>query len=84
MIEKNFQLKHYIAISLLLIAIIVSGINPLEFEAYLLHQSGTVLMLILLFIIFKKIGLDFLSFVLFTVSFNTRNWCSLSIFIRSV
>ncbi len=62
MIEKNFQLKHYIAISLLLIAIIVSGINPLEFEAYLLHQSGTVLMLILLFIIFKKIGLDFLSF----------------------
>jgi len=63
MIEKKFQLKHYIAISLLLIAIIVSGINPLEFEAYLLHQSGTVLMLILLFIIFKKIGLDFLSFI---------------------
>lgn len=55
MIEKKFQLKHYIAISLLLIAIIVSGINPLEFEAYLLHQSGTVLMLILLFIIFKKL-----------------------------
>ncbi len=67
MIEKNFQLKHYIAISLLLIAIIVSGINPLEFEAYLLHQSGTVLMLILLFIIFKKLVsiFKFLFYLLF-------------------
>ncbi|MDM9639996.1 DUF2238 domain-containing protein [Acinetobacter nosocomialis] len=62
MIEKKFKLKHYIALSLLFIAIIISGIQPLEFEAYLLHQAGTVLMLILLFIIFKKIGLDFLSF----------------------
>lgn len=55
MIEKKFKLKHYIALSLLFIAIIISGIQPLEFEAYLLHQAGTVLMLILLFIIFKKI-----------------------------
>jgi len=65
MIEKQFKLKHYIALSLILIAIILSGIQPLEFEAYLLHQVGTVFMLVLLFIIFKKIGLDFLSFTFY-------------------
>lgn len=65
MIEKQFKLKHYIALGLLLIAIVISGIQPLEFEAYLLHQAGTVFMLILLFVIFKKIGLDFLSFTLY-------------------
>ncbi len=65
MIEKQFKLKHYIALVLLLIAIVISGIQPLEFEAYLLHQAGTVFMLILLFVIFKKIGLDFLSFTFY-------------------
>ncbi|EXA98398.1 putative membrane protein [Acinetobacter sp. 1295259] len=52
MIEKQFKLKHYIALGLLLIAIVISAIQPLEFEAYLLHQAGTVFMLILLFVIF--------------------------------
>ena len=65
MIEKQFKLKHYIALGLLLIAIVISAIHPLEFEAYLLHQAGTVFMLILLFVIFKKIGLDFLSFTFY-------------------
>lgn len=65
MIEKQFKLKHYIALGLLLIAIVISGIQPLEFEAYLLHQAGTIFMLILLFVIFKKIGLDFLSFTFY-------------------
>lgn len=65
MIEKQFKLKHYIALGLLLVAIVISGIQPLEFEAYLLHQAGTVFMLILLFVIFKKIGLDFLSFTFY-------------------
>lgn len=65
MIEKQFKLKHYIALGLLLIAIVISAIQPLEFEAYLLHQAGTVFMLILLFVIFKKIGLDFLSFTFY-------------------
>ncbi|MCZ1178291.1 DUF2238 domain-containing protein [Acinetobacter pittii] len=65
MIEKQFKLKHYIALGLLLIAIVISAIHPLEFEAYLLHQAGTVFMLILLFVIFKKIGLDYLSFIFY-------------------
>ncbi|MBO9530292.1 MAG: DUF2238 domain-containing protein, partial [Acinetobacter oleivorans] len=37
MIEKQFKLKHYIALGIIFIAIILSGIQPLEFEAYLLH-----------------------------------------------
>lgn len=65
MIEKQFKLKHYVALVLIFIAILLSSIHPLEFEAYLLHQVGTVFMLVLLFIIFKKIGLDFLSFTLY-------------------
>lgn len=65
MIEKQFKLKHYVAVALIFIAILLSSIHPLEFEAYLLHQVGTVFMLVLLFIIFKKIGLDFLSFTLY-------------------
>lgn len=65
MIEKQFKLKHYVALVLIFISILLSSIQPLEFEAYLLHQVGTVFMLVLLFIIFKKIGLDFLSFTLY-------------------
>lgn len=65
MIEKQFKLKHYIALGIIFIAIILSGIQPLEFEAYLLHQVGTIFMLVLLFIIFKKIGLDYLSFTFY-------------------
>ncbi len=65
MIEKQFKLKHYVALALIFIAILLSSIHPLEFEAYLLHQVGTVFMLVLLFIFFKKIGLDFLSFTLY-------------------
>jgi putative membrane protein len=65
MIEKQFKLKHYVALVLIFIAILLSSIHPLEFEAYLLHQVGTIFMLVLLFIIFKKIGLDFLSFTLY-------------------
>ncbi|CAI3126488.1 Inner membrane protein YjdF [Acinetobacter calcoaceticus] len=65
MIEKQFKLKHYVALVLIFIVILLSSIHPLEFEAYLLHQVGTVFMLVLLFIIFKKIGLDFLSFTLY-------------------
>jgi len=65
MIEKQFKLKHYVALVLIFIAILLSSIHPLEFEAYLLHQVGTVFMLVLLFIIFKKIGLDYLSFTFY-------------------
>ena len=83
MIEKEFKVKHYIALGLLFIAIIISGIQPLEFEAYLLHQAGTVFMVILL-LLFSKIGLDFLSFTFIYCFINPYYWCSLSLLLRSI
>ena len=62
-IYNNFTIKHWITLALLAVAIILSSINPLEFQSYLLHQVGTVLMLILLFICQKKIGLSYLAFL---------------------
>ena len=67
MIEKQFKLKHYIALGLLSIAIVISAIQPLEFEAYLLHQAGTVFMLILLFVILRRLDSIFKFYFLFTV-----------------
>lgn len=65
MIEKNFSLKHYIALAMVLLFIIIASINPLEFESYLLHQAGTIIMLIALIVTMKKIGIDFFSFCLY-------------------
>ena len=84
MIEKEFKVKHYIALGLLFIAIIISGIQPLEFEAYLLHQAGTVFMVILL-LLFSKNWTRFLKFYfLSTVFINPYYWCSLSLLLRSI
>lgn len=65
MIEKKLTLKHYITLLVLLFAIILASIHPLEFEAYLLHQVGTVFMLTVLVITMWKIGIFFSSFCLY-------------------
>ncbi|ENX12200.1 hypothetical protein F895_03127 [Acinetobacter sp. CIP 64.2] len=65
MIEKQLGLKHYLALVTVLLAVAIASIQPLEFEAYLLHQAGTVLMLIILIIAMKKIGLSFYCFCLY-------------------
>ncbi len=65
MIEYQFSLKHWLLLGLVAIAIIIASIQPLELSSYILHQIGTVLMLIALFICFKKIGLSFYSFTLY-------------------
>ncbi|ENW19027.1 DUF2238 domain-containing protein [Acinetobacter haemolyticus] len=65
MIEKKFSLKHSIALAMVLLFIIIASINPLEFESYLLHQAGTIIMLIALIVTMKKIGIDFFSFCLY-------------------
>lgn len=65
MIEKKLTLKHYITLLVLLFAIILASIHPLEFEAYLLHQIGTVFMLAVLVITMWKIGISFSSFYLY-------------------
>jgi len=54
MIEQQLSLKHYIALAIVLLVAIIASIQPLEFEAYLLHQAGTVLMLIALIVTMKK------------------------------
>ena len=84
MIEKQFKLKHYIALGLLSIAIVISAIQPLEFEAYLLHQAGTVFMLILLFVILRRLDSIFKFYFLFTVFAHPYCWCTLPVFIRSI
>ena len=65
MIEKKLSLKHYIALILILVTAIIASINPLEFDSYLLHQAGTVFMLIALLVIMRKIGINFYSFYLY-------------------
>lgn len=62
MIFHQFTLKHYLAFAILFLAITIASINPLEFESYLLHQVGTILMLVVLVLVQKKYGLSFFSF----------------------
>ncbi|MEB6676076.1 DUF2238 domain-containing protein [Acinetobacter haemolyticus] len=65
MIEKKFSLKHSIALAMVLLFIIIASINPLEFESYLLHQAGTIIMLVVLIVTMRKIGISFFSFFLY-------------------
>jgi putative membrane protein len=67
MIEYQFSLKHWLCLSFVVLAIIIASIQPLELSAYLLHQAGTVFMLIVLLICFKKMGLNDFSFLLYLV-----------------
>ncbi|WP_445403710.1 DUF2238 domain-containing protein [Acinetobacter vivianii] len=65
MIEKQLTLKHYLVLALIVLVVAIASIHPLEFESYLLHQAGTLFMLIALLIAFKKIGLNYFSFCLY-------------------
>ncbi|MHA3890701.1 DUF2238 domain-containing protein [Acinetobacter sp. GXMZU3951] len=65
MIEYQLHLKHYICLAIVVLAIGIASIDPLEFESYLLHQVGTVLMLITLLLALYKIGLTFITYVLY-------------------
>ncbi len=67
MIEHQLSIKHWLALAVITVAIIIASIRPLEFEAYLLHQAGTVFMLVLLLFTQKKIGMSFYSFVLYLI-----------------
>jgi putative membrane protein len=51
----RMQLIHWVLIGLVVIASIVASINPLEFDAYLLHQVGTVAgMIVLLILLYQR------------------------------
>ena len=65
MIYYNFTSKHWLSLAILAICIIIASIQPLEYPSYMLHQIGTLLMLIALFVCLKKIGLTLSSFVLY-------------------
>ena len=65
MIDHQFQLKHYAGLFLLVCAVILASIQPLEMESYLLHQIGTLIILVTLVFCLKKIGLSFCSFTLY-------------------
>ena len=65
MIDHSLSTKHYLVLSLLLIAIIIASIDPLEYASYGLHQIGTAIMLVFLYYCLKKVGLSFLSFALY-------------------
>ena len=65
MIDHSLSTKHYLVLSLLLIAIIIASIEPLEYASYGLHQIGTAIMLVFLFYCLKKVGLSFWSFALY-------------------
>ncbi|WP_111858757.1 DUF2238 domain-containing protein [Acinetobacter sp. CFCC 10889] len=65
MIYYKLTTKHWLTLAVLAAAIIIASIKPLEFESYLLHQVGTGLMLIMLFVCLKKIGLNYSTFLLY-------------------
>ncbi|WP_216934498.1 MULTISPECIES: DUF2238 domain-containing protein [unclassified Acinetobacter] len=62
MIDYQLSAKHYVSLGILILAIMIASIHPLELEAYVLHQAGTVFMIIMLLICLYKIGLNFISF----------------------
>ncbi len=54
MIDYQLQAKHWLMLVLLGLTMLLASINPMEFSAYVLHQVGTILMLIVLLLLFKK------------------------------
>ena len=65
MIEYQLTFKHWVCLAIVAATILIASIHPLEFEAYLLHQAGTIVMLLVLYISLKKIGLNFVNFILY-------------------
>jgi putative membrane protein len=65
MIETQLSSKHWICLAILLLAVAIASIHPLEFDSYLLHQAGTAFMLAALLYCQKKIGFTFYSFALY-------------------
>ncbi|MBC6675609.1 MAG: DUF2238 domain-containing protein, partial [Acinetobacter sp.] len=62
----DYQLKkpHWITLTVLAVAIAFASIHPLEVSSHILHQVGTVFMLVTLIICLYKMGLSLISFML--------------------
>jgi putative membrane protein len=59
MLEQKYTFKHAIIFTILAVTLVIASIHPLQYPDYLLHQAGTVFMLIALCYCFKKLGLIF-------------------------
>ena len=80
----DYQLKkpHWVALIVLAVAIAFASIHPLELSSYILHQVGTVFMLVTLIICLYKMGLSLISFMLYIGFFaDSYTRCALSIFL---
>ena len=71
MIDHRLSGKHLISLGVLVAAIIVASIQPLEMQSYLLHQTGTLFMIGMLIFCLYKIGLSFLSFNLYILFYSS-------------
>ena len=65
MIDYKLSPKHIFPFVVLFATIVIASIQPLEMEAYLLHQIGTALMLVVLLVCLYKLGLSFASVCLY-------------------
>ena len=74
MIEYQLTLKHWLGLGFITIAIVIASIRPLEFEAYILHQLGTIFMLAALLFTQKKNWPEFLQFCALSYFF-TDSYC---------
>ncbi|WP_347461137.1 DUF2238 domain-containing protein [Acinetobacter sp. ANC 7454] len=65
MMDHRLSGKHLISLGILAVAIIISSIQPLEMQSYILHQTGTVFMIGMLIFCLYKVGFSFFSFNLY-------------------
>ncbi len=80
----DYQLKkpHWIALIVLAVAIAFASIHPLELSSYILHQVGTVFMLVTLIICLYKNGAQLNQFyALYWIFADSYTRCALSIFL---
>ena len=61
----HLQVSHWIWLLLLAVTMLIASIQPLDMPSYLLHQIGTVLMLVFLFFALFRFGLSQISFALY-------------------
>ncbi|TCM67732.1 putative membrane protein [Acinetobacter calcoaceticus] len=67
MIYYTFRWPHYLALAVLAAVVLWASIDPLEYASYLLHQVGTVLMLILIVLVQRRYGLSLFSFCCYLI-----------------
>ncbi|AOA58983.1 DUF2238 domain-containing protein [Acinetobacter larvae] len=65
--NPTLTFKHWLALSIIILCMLIASIQPLDLQSYALHQLGTLLMLIALLCCQKYFALQFQSFVLYLI-----------------